>query len=718
MKGIAFLSGFFGGLLTLGVILPAYSQITSDGTTNTNVNSIGNNFNIINGIQKGNNLFHSFDKFSIPTGGEAIFNNSNNIVNIINRVTGGNISNIDGLIKASGNANLFLINPAGIVFGENASLDIGGSFLGTTAESILFEDGFEFSAANPQSKPLLTVSVPLGLQMGTNPGNIQVNGVGHNLTVEDPALATTPIEWNNTSVGLEVNPGKTLALVGGNVNLAGGILTAPGGRIEIAAVDDSNTTSQIVGLNSVNQEWNLDLSNIKQLGNVNLSQQALLNNSGSGVSSIQVQGSRIRLQDGSVMVQENRGSQDSGEIFLRGTEAIELLGTVPNDDFRSGLINDTLKTGNSGDIRLTTPNLELSDGGMVISRNFATGNGGNIFVDTDDFNIIAGGPNDGFLITKTGGSGQAGSITINTSTFSLQKGGSLISSVTQSSGSGGDIILNATEAVNLIAPEDNAPYQTLIGASTIGGTGDAGNVKITTPKLTLSNGAIISSSTFDAGNAGGIFINASEFIEIAGYRTNPQTGQEFSTIRSSAPLLPPNLRQLFGLPDAITGNAGNIEINTPSLQLFDGGTITVNHESVGNAGKLEVNADRINLQGGGHLTASTQSGDSGNITLQVQDSLQIINNGFINTEALGRGNGGTISIASNNLILEDNSSINASAVSGVGGNIDLQIKDKLQLSNQSEIVADILQAGQSGNIAIVAPEITLTQASINSNSSF
>ena len=186
MKEITFISGFIGILLTYSsIILPAYSQVKSDNTTNTIVNTSGNNFDILNGIQKGNNLFHSFTEFSIPTGGSATFNNSTNVVNIINRVTGGNISNIDGIIKANGNANLFLINPSGIVFGENAALNIGGSFLGTTAESILFEDGFEFSAVNPQNEPLLTVSVPLGLQMGNNPGKIEVQGSGNKLTLDE-----------------------------------------------------------------------------------------------------------------------------------------------------------------------------------------------------------------------------------------------------------------------------------------------------------------------------------------------------------------------------------------------------------------------------------------------------------------------------------------------------------------------------------------------------
>ena len=179
MKGITFLSGLISSFLYLGIFLPAVAQVTSDNTTNTTVNRSGNNFNILNGIQKGNNLFHSFKEFSIPTGGSVTFKNSSAIENIINRVTGGNISNIDGLIKASGNANLFLINPSGIVFGENASLNIGGSFLGSTAESILFEDGFNYSAIVSDQTPLLTVSVPVGLQMGINPGDITLKGNGN-----------------------------------------------------------------------------------------------------------------------------------------------------------------------------------------------------------------------------------------------------------------------------------------------------------------------------------------------------------------------------------------------------------------------------------------------------------------------------------------------------------------------------------------------------------
>lgn len=90
------------------MVLPANAQVTSDGTTNTIVNPTGNNFTILNGIEKGSNLFHSFSNFSVPTGGSAIFDPANtpHITTIFNRVTGGNVSNIDGTIYTTGNTTL------------------------------------------------------------------------------------------------------------------------------------------------------------------------------------------------------------------------------------------------------------------------------------------------------------------------------------------------------------------------------------------------------------------------------------------------------------------------------------------------------------------------------------------------------------------------------------------------------------------------------------
>ncbi|MCD8485984.1 MAG: filamentous hemagglutinin N-terminal domain-containing protein [Desertifilum sp.] len=129
----------------------AIAQIASDGTLNTTVIPNGDRFTILNGTSAGNNLFHSFQQFSVPTGGAATFDlvNTPNISTIFSRVTGGSLSRIDGLIQTSnGNqpVSLFLLNPNGIVFGPNAQLNLGGSFVGTTAHQIQFASGGSFRA--------------------------------------------------------------------------------------------------------------------------------------------------------------------------------------------------------------------------------------------------------------------------------------------------------------------------------------------------------------------------------------------------------------------------------------------------------------------------------------------------------------------------------------------------------------------------------------------
>ncbi|MEM6404059.1 MAG: filamentous hemagglutinin N-terminal domain-containing protein, partial [Cyanobacteria bacterium P01_D01_bin.116] len=611
MKGIAFLPGLLGVLISFGNS-PVTAQVNSDGTTNTTVNLNANNFNILNGIQKGNNLFHSFKEFSIPTGSSVNFNNSTDVVNIINRVTGGKISNIDGLIKANGNANLFLINPTGIVFGENASLNIGGSFLGTTAESILFEDGFEFNAVNVQSEPLLTISVPVGLQMGRNSADIIVNNTGHQLTLG----AGTQITNQDTSiVGLQVPSNQTFALVGGNLKFDGGVITSASGQMELGAVGNQDSPSQI-GLEMINNRPSLTYDTVQPTGNIQLLQKSLVNVSGTGEGTVQIQGENLTLDNGSIVWLENRGNQPAGSINLNISNSIDLIGNAANITLRSGIYADVSSTGKGGDINVNTSEMRFMEGGSLQARTFSFGDSGKVNVDASTIKFIDSKPDNivGSLGTRTSiGNGNSGDLTINTEVLSVDGGGAISTVNFGANGNTGNILINASELVELKALPSNTT-DVNITASIVSSMGNAGNIEINTPRLSLFGGAFIASSTLGAGNSGEITINASNSVLLSGSRF--RIGRtEPSTINTRGTLLSPLFRQRFGVPDEVTGNAGSININTPKLSITDGAELTVSHQSMGNAGTLKVNADFISLDGGGRLSASTESGEGGNIDI-------------------------------------------------------------------------------------------------------
>ncbi|MBW4584813.1 S-layer family protein [Aetokthonos hydrillicola Thurmond2011] len=661
--------------LPLGILFVgnsyAHAQVTSDGTTNTIVNSIGNNFTILNGIEKGNNLFHSFTNFSVPRGGVAKFDltNTPNITTIFSRVTGGNVSDINGIIQTlKGNhpVSLFLMNPHGIVFGKDAALNIGGSFVGTTANSIKFADGTEFSAVNANATPLLTMSVPIGLQMGLNPGGITVQGSGNQLIDIDGFGTPSTL---NTPPGLQVEANRTLALIGGSVNLSGGVVTTNGsGHLEVGSVSAGQ-----VGLKSTGTNWIGDYSAVQQFNDIHLAQQSLLDASGSN-GSIQLQGRNISLSEGSAALIQNFGTQPFGGITIHATGSLNLLGNTANNQLGSFIQTLNFGTGQGGYITISAGELSLKDGAVITTAAFTEVAGGNITANVSGTSNLSGFNRANPVIYSALGTfsvnrGNAGNILLSTGNLQILDSAA-VTSVAAGSGQTGTIQVDAADQIEIAGYNPMAFSESSLSTFTQG-SGNANRTVINTSRLVIQGGASVGSSTLASGSAGSVEVNASKSIDIEGRSTQGNASGTISRIFSNAEILSPAIQAAFELPAIPTGNSGSLTINTPLLRLIDGGAVSVKNDGPGIAGDLLVNANSIFLDKQGNIIGSTASGNGGNIHLNLQDYLLMRHDSLISVTATGKGNGGNLSINSPVIAGLENSDIIANAVQGRGGNINI-----------------------------------------------
>ncbi|MGP1384533.1 MAG: two-partner secretion domain-containing protein [Thainema sp.] len=678
---------------------PANAQVTPDGTLSTTVSRTGSNFTINNGNQVGNNLFHSFSQFSVPTNGAAIFNNAADVQTIFSRVTGGSVSNIDGLIQTNGNANLFLLNSAGILFGPNASLNVGGSFIASTADSVVFEDGAQFSTTDVAAAPLLTVNVPVGLQMGSDPGSIIVQGPGNQLL--DLTGFGTPSTLN-TPAGLQVEANRTLALIGGAVNFSGGVIsTNGGGHLEIGSVSNGS-----VRLTATPTGWVGDYSAVSQFSDVHLAQDSILNTSGSN-SSIQIQGQNVSLTEGSTALIQNFGPQSTGGITVNARGSLDLAGNTTNGQLGSLIQINNFGTGQTEDITISAAQLSLRDGARVRTNSVQSA-GGNITANVTGTTEISGINRNNpaiytALVTFSLGSGNAGDINVSTGNLNLLDSGQ-ITSVALSSGNSGTIQVNATEQIDIAGYNPLAFYESSVSTFTQG-SGNANNAIINTSRLVIQDGGSLGSSTVASGSAGSVEINASEFIHIQGRATQGNGAGTISRIFSNAELLSPAAQAAFGLPAIPAGNAGFITINTPSLRIADGGAVSVKNDGPGLAGNVQINAESMFLERQSSITAVAQSGEGGNLVFDLSEILYLTDLSQLNAEAGGTGNGGNITINVPFIVGLNNSDIIANAVEGNGGKIDitaqgifgLEFRD--ELTPESDITASS-EFGVSGTVQI------------------
>jgi filamentous hemagglutinin family protein len=343
---------FILGLPVLVAAQPTAAQIVPDNSLSDRsvVPANCTRCEITGGTQRGSNLFHSFEQFSVPTNGEAFFNNALDVRNIFSRVTGNSVSSIDGVIGANGSANVFLLNPNGIIFGANARLDVGGSFIATTGDRILFSDGVEFSASTPATTPLLTISTPIGLQFGANPGAIRVQ----NATLQGAA-------------------GRTLSLIGGRLALSGATLRAVQGRIELGSVANGS-----VRLRAIESGWRLEYPAVSTFQDITLSNGTSVDASGDRAGEIQVQGRQIQVTEGS-QIRLVAATGQAGNLLVRASDRLELVG----DSTRStttGLFNEVRQsaTGRGSTLTVETGQLVVSNGAQLSTNTFGSGQGADL----------------------------------------------------------------------------------------------------------------------------------------------------------------------------------------------------------------------------------------------------------------------------------------------------------------------------------------------------
>jgi filamentous hemagglutinin family protein len=688
------------------------------------------------GATRGSSLFHSLREFNIREGRGAYFGNPSGITNIFTRVTGGNQSNILGTLGVLGKANLFLINQKGIVFGPNSRLDVRGSFIAATADSIVFNNAVEFSSANPQGAPLLTVNIPVGLRFRENPG-----------AIVNTSSVTQVIEGTTIPVGLAVPPGQTLAMVGGDLIFNNGFATALSGNIQLGSV----ASPGVVSFNITPIGLGLDYTNVAYFGNIELSGLSAVTASGPGGGAIALRSGNVILRDQSSLVSDTFGSMDGrginieavrfslldrafvgsttsgsgagGPIEIRTAENIELKG-IGFEDFRrrlldraaaqepgdiavrqSSIFTGTVGAGPAGEITLDTKRLTIRDGSVILNPTLGTGDGAGVTIRaSESVEINASG-----LLTTSFNSGQAGSIAIETGQLSVTDG-AIISPSTFGVGNSGNLIVRASDSVIVARERSDSPLSTALAANSIGGTGRAGNIEINTRSLRVEAGASISSSSGlttgerlipEGGPGGNITVNAKDSVEVRG------------TAAGSIPS-----RSQIAAGTVGSGKGGDVTLNARRLILRDGGGIGASTLGAGPGGNVTVTAsESVELAGTTRdgifpSTIGTASGDllyqnffglqpasgaAGSLSIAT-GRLSVRDGAAVSVQSYGTGSAGSINVVADSIALNTKGTIDGTTVSGTGANINLFARD-IQLRRNSRITTDA-GAAEGGNITL------------------
>jgi filamentous hemagglutinin family protein len=672
------------------------------------------NYDITGGTRPGGgtNLFHSFGNFNVPNNNIANFLNDSGALttNILGRVTGGNISNIFGTIQTTGfgNANLFLMNPAGFLFGPNATINVGGMVAFTSADYLRLQGGpNDIYYADPAKVSILT-SAPVAAYgfLGSNPGAITVQGSQ-----------------------LSVTPAQSIALVGGNITVQNGTLdsgavqaaklSAPGGQINLASVA---SPGEVVA-ETLNYAPNVNGQSFGALGSINISQKSVIDVSGNGAGTVLIRGGQFLLDNSNISANTNgpaplnadgtAGKPGSGiDIQLSQNAVIQNAALLETNVAQNANATPGITYGGvhvkADHIEIvgipvpigTPPNLAPFTG---IRSDVRPGNpgasSGAITLDANSILVKSSGT----LETRADNSSpppgtpqptnNAGNITV-TADQNLQLNGSaLLSVISFSSGTGGDI--NLTSRHGDIVMSGAAPTPGVI-------------LKPGDPSPTVN--AITSQTILSTGIPGDITIRAPEGnIQLAG------------TLMFSA-IVPPSIGATV-----TKAGSGRVQLIANNLQLLNGSSVNVDNRSAQQPGNFTVTLDgNLSLRGNSQIRTTTH-GPAQSATLDITAHDVLVTEGsFLTAETVRSGPGGQLNISTDTLQLTNGgqlrsgSTIEASSIpgqptplpSGHGGTITIQglagpAGSVLIDGAKSGIFTNAQGTGAGGNTNLAAQSVTI-----------
>jgi filamentous hemagglutinin family protein len=681
--------------------LSIQAQIATDGTLGTRLDLSGPDYQIKAklGQQEGANLFHSFQEFNLQNHETATFSGPDTVNNIISRVTGGNPSSINGVIRSNvSGAEMYFINPSGLIFGPDARLDVSGSFHASTADYLRLGKEGRFNAKNPNNSLLNIAPVEAFGFLDADIAPISIKGHGE--------IAST--DQFSSPTGLRVSAEQNLSLIGGFLEIKNGtffksegaeitrlpMLSAPNGRIYLASVASQGE----VGL----QEDLIDVSSFAQLADIHLIDKSLLQTSGEGGGSVFIRAGHFWAHD-STLEAKTLGDKNGGVIDIRAGKLSVTHGATLNASTestgqgsnislwardsitisgennewpnqiqpsaiyaRSGLEEAiTDETGNAGHIMLEATNIAFEEGAFISTENYGKGHGGDVILRATENVLFSGEGAEEVtrLYSRNFGKGDGGNLLIEANNILFQQGATARVS-SHGEGQGGTVKLFAKNELKLEGYSHLSERGSRIYAANRDGSGDAGDILVQAQDVVLTDGAYLIVTSFSAGQAGNVQIEATGTVTLMG--ADP-TGWR-STIAS-------------GSNPKISGIVG------------------------GEGGQIMIKANQLFIKEGAGISASSiapiglQSRRGGEITIHVQGTVELsgVNpygeneDGFgssIDARSIGvidnAGNGGSIKLEAGALIIKDGAVIKSSTNNHAdGGNIQIQVRDHITITGDA-----------------------------------